>query len=165
MEKKGISPLIATVLIIGFVIALAVIILTWSQTFTERLTETTELSVEEGQECLQNVNIKIRSVCYNTEDFKIIVQIENQARAPLSNFIFRVFYTDKTVDMYDDEILGTLPLEGFDIDVFNSPYDDNDGERIPEKLEVLPKLTLESGKEITCSRKLDSEYIYSICAA
>jgi len=49
--------------------------------------------------------------------------------------------------------------------MYNSPYDDDDGEKIPEKLEVLPKTELESGKEITCNRKLATEYIYSICAA
>jgi flagellin-like protein len=36
MNKKGISPLIATVLIIGFTVALAAIIMTWGTTFSDK---------------------------------------------------------------------------------------------------------------------------------
>ena len=41
MNKKGISPLIATVLIIGFTVALAAIIITWGGQFIDTVTEST----------------------------------------------------------------------------------------------------------------------------
>ena len=37
MDKRGISPLIATVLIIGFTVALAAVIITWGGRFILRL--------------------------------------------------------------------------------------------------------------------------------
>ena len=37
MNKKGISPLIATVLILGFTVALAAIIMTWGTDFTKKI--------------------------------------------------------------------------------------------------------------------------------
>ena len=41
MDKKGISPLIATILIIGFTIALAAVIISWEQTFTRQIQQET----------------------------------------------------------------------------------------------------------------------------
>ena len=55
MNKKGISPLIATVLIIGFTIVLAVLVITWiSGTVTDQ-TESTDCMVEVESACLNSV--------------------------------------------------------------------------------------------------------------
>lgn len=61
MKKKGISPLIATVLIIGFTVALAAIVLTWGGGFTKKITETSQLTAEQKMACT-DVNIEVR-VC------------------------------------------------------------------------------------------------------
>jgi len=42
MNKKGISPLVATVLIIGFTVALAAVIMVWGQDFITGMVERTE---------------------------------------------------------------------------------------------------------------------------
>jgi flagellin-like protein len=55
MDRRGISPLIATVLIIGFTIVLAVLVITWiSGTVTEQ-TESTDCMVEVESVCLNAV--------------------------------------------------------------------------------------------------------------
>ena len=51
MEKKGISPLIATILLIGFTIVLAVIVLQWGTTFFEDTTDKTGCDVDLNMEC------------------------------------------------------------------------------------------------------------------
>ena len=58
--KRGISPLIATVLIIGFTIVLAAVVIRWGGDF---LTGTTEESLEEGNFAQRTVktNVEINS--------------------------------------------------------------------------------------------------------
>ncbi|MDD4877921.1 MAG: CARDB domain-containing protein [Candidatus Nanoarchaeia archaeon] len=63
MFRKGISPLIATVLIIGFTVALAAIIMTWGTTFSKGMQKTTEATTEEQLACAQDVNIDLSSAC------------------------------------------------------------------------------------------------------
>ena len=52
MNKKGISPLIATVLIIGFTIVLAVLVITWISGTVNEQTESTDCMVEVENVCL-----------------------------------------------------------------------------------------------------------------
>jgi flagellin-like protein len=55
MDRRGISPLIATVLIIGFTIVLAVLVITWiSGTVTEQ-TDSTDCMVEVENTCLSAI--------------------------------------------------------------------------------------------------------------
>jgi len=55
MNKKGISPLIATVLIIGFTIVLAVLVITWISGTVNDQTESTDCMVGLQNQCLQSV--------------------------------------------------------------------------------------------------------------
>lgn len=168
MDKRGISQLIVVVLIIGFAIALAAVILTWSQTFTYKLTEETQGSSSEAQTCLQNVDIGIMSVCYNSTANYTQVQVENIMEDDLSGLVFRVIYTDRTADVAqldststDSEIiLGSVPLEGFGLDLYRINHN---GLKTPSEIQVLPKITLRSGKQITCEKRLSEEIIYSEC--
>ncbi len=51
-DKKGISPLIATVLIIGFTIVLAAVVMQWGGSFVRGLTEEQATKTEVATECL-----------------------------------------------------------------------------------------------------------------
>lgn len=55
-NKKGISPLIATVLIVGFTIVLAVLVITWISGTVSKQTEDTDCQVEVNNKCLEIVN-------------------------------------------------------------------------------------------------------------
>ena len=55
MNKRGISPLIATVLIIGFTIVLAVLVITWISGTVEDATDDTDCMVEAENKCLASV--------------------------------------------------------------------------------------------------------------
>ncbi len=57
--KKGISALIATVLIIGFTIAIAAIILTWGTGYFKGLQKDVGESSEEQTECLLDVGFDV----------------------------------------------------------------------------------------------------------
>lgn len=51
MNKRGISPLIATVLIIGFTVALAAIIITWGGRFVSDIQDDVDVSTQVGLAC------------------------------------------------------------------------------------------------------------------
>lgn len=55
MDKRGISPLIATVLIIGFTIVLAVLVITWISGTVNEQTEDTDCMVEAENVCLDAI--------------------------------------------------------------------------------------------------------------
>jgi len=64
VKKRGISPLIATVLIIGFTVALAAIIMTWGQSFIKKTQETTTETTNIALICAQEVKPDIKEACY-----------------------------------------------------------------------------------------------------
>lgn len=67
MKKKGISPLIATVLILGFTVALAAIIMTWGTSFTKGIQKGTEEEATAQIKCSTDVDIKITCDCSATQ--------------------------------------------------------------------------------------------------
>jgi flagellin-like protein len=56
-NKKGISPLIATVLIIGFTIVLAVLVITWISGTVEDTTTETDCMADAQKICLDSIGV------------------------------------------------------------------------------------------------------------
>lgn len=105
MKKRGISPLIATILLIGFAIAIAAVVFTWGRGY---ITETAEKegSLSQAQlECNQ-VEIEI------TEEGKVM----NTGGVEIKGFLVR----DKDGAAIDDKKysygLGVSEISEFDLD-------------------------------------------------
>ena len=81
MEKKGISPLIATVLLIGFTIVLAAVVMRWGSEFVRETTEETA--------CLSDLSI----VCTNLR-----VEITNAFSNSTGIYITISSASDQTID-------------------------------------------------------------------
>lgn len=94
MMKKGISPLIATVLIIGFTVALAAIIMTWGTTFSKGIQKSTEATTNEQMACAQDVQISLASACVNGNDIQMT--IKNDGSKDIKSMAAR-FYTGASV--------------------------------------------------------------------
>lgn len=79
MNKKAISPLIASVLLIGFTVALAVVVMTWGGGFIKKTTEKTSSEADVALACA-NLNLQITGAncesgtvtVSNTKNYKII---------------------------------------------------------------------------------------------
>lgn len=153
-SKKGISPLIATVLVIGFTVALAAIILTWGQTFTRGIQESTEMSTEIQLICAQDVNFAVNSVCtFEDEDVtKAKITIDNKGNIAINRFMARLYEDANTVD--------TAEISNED----GSPVVGAFGLRQPEvevtlgelwKVELVPIIMVDE-KEVTCSTTISS---------
>jgi len=61
--KKGISPLIATILLIGFTVVIAAIVLTWGQGWFGSLTQSTSESAGLQLACVNQGGLTISEVC------------------------------------------------------------------------------------------------------
>ncbi|MEK6861344.1 MAG: archaellin/type IV pilin N-terminal domain-containing protein [Nanoarchaeota archaeon] len=118
-NKRGISPLIATVLIIGFTIALAALIITWGVSFVTQQTVETGEEAQKTLDLVKNSGIKIRKVTFDDNDDgtnngpdMFDVQIENTGTITLDGFLIRAYDTNGDVYTNDYEILNGLGAFG-----------------------------------------------------
>ncbi len=84
--KKGISPLIATVLLIGFTVALAAVLMTWGLDYVKKSTEQVGGKTEEYLKC-SDLAFEITNVdCQNNE-----VIVQNNANIDIAGMTLRVY--------------------------------------------------------------------------
>ena len=95
-NKKGIGPIIAWILLLGFSISLAVMIFNWTRTQTEDLTESTINYVEGKLEC-QEVSINVVTNVECTE-----ITINNRGKLNIEQFAIRVFREDEKTLISED---------------------------------------------------------------
>ena len=122
MNTKGISPLIATVLIIGFTVALAAIIITWGGRFIQETTEDVDLQTKIGLSCAK-LDFKINSVdCQGSGAFDEVttrVILVNDADVQIDEMLLRITGVN---DVGDEQILvDELTLGGI------APFDAEEG--------------------------------------
>jgi flagellin-like protein len=92
MQSKGISPLIAAVLLIAFTIAIGVIVSTWSTTFTRDQVAGIETKSKTAVKCSESrFYFSNDSIVANGTRFT--VRISNEGNVNLTNFL--VYVTDK----------------------------------------------------------------------
>ena len=154
MDKKGISPLIATVLIIGFTVALAAVIMTWGQSFSKGIQEQTEETSTQQITCAQDVMFDIKSVCETTTNGIYKITIANNGNKKIDGF--KVRYYESTDDVIPKDVpFGVGTLAGIDAFGIESDATVASGQSDVKKIEVMPIITIE-GKQITCSSNIDS---------
>lgn len=98
--KKGISPLIATVLILGFTVALAAVIMVWGQRFVTNMQKTTEQTADTQLICANEVDLKIKDVCISGNDYKIV--LENNGIRKVESVALRYFKSSSDVTSVTD---------------------------------------------------------------
>ncbi len=85
-NKKGISPLIATVLLIGFAVALAAVVMTWGGGFIRKTTEETGTTAEKTMMCAR---LDLRIEGYSCKGNKITLSNNNDIK--VEKVVFRFF--------------------------------------------------------------------------
>lgn len=114
--RKGISPLIATVLIIGFTVALAAIIMTWGTTFSKGMQKSTEATTEEQLSCAQDVVIDLSGACYVAGKAAVKLTIKNDGSKDIVKMSARFYKDANTVASDTTTLVGVAPA------VFLSAY-------------------------------------------
>ncbi len=96
MNKKAVSPLIATVLLIAFTVALGAIVMNWGESFV-RKTQDTASSASEGKiECTMEVDFEVVNAVYEETDgspgeANVSLLIRNAGDKEIAQFVAQVF--------------------------------------------------------------------------
>lgn len=131
--KKGISPLIGTVLLIGFTIGLAILIFSWGGKFTAELTEETGEKASSQISCIYDVKVELTDGTFDSGTGVVTFFVDNRAEKDILSYTIGLIKDDGTrlVKLQTDDITG-FGKEKITIDVSA----DLDGETIT-KVEIL----------------------------
>lgn len=146
-KKKGISPLIATVLILGFTVALAAIIMVWGQRFTVGMQKQTEETANTQMVCATDVDFKIKDVCVSTSPAGYKVVIENNGKKKIDNLVVRFYQASDKMQANPTMFASGIGEFAIASDTFNPTQLTANSVKY---LEAIPVITI-SGKQITCS--------------
>lgn len=134
MSRKGISPLIAAILLIAFTITVATFLASWSTTFAKEQTEEFSRAGEEIASNCQQANLQVETAVYDSSDESITAVVWNMGRVELSNFEFLVYYSDVNISTLtpsnSNRTLSTGDFYTFTVDNVTS---------VPEKIQVRSK--------------------------
>ena len=100
-KKKGISPLIATVLIIGFTVALAAVIMVWGQGFIKGMQEKTEAGADVQLVCAQDVSMSVSNVCEDGVTGNLKVTVKNDGSKALKKVTLRMYESTSSIGSVD----------------------------------------------------------------
>lgn len=146
--KKGISPLIATVIIIGMVIAIGAIIILFGKDFVEKTTQKVDVESDEKTICMQDVIFEIKSACYMQNDSQSIkVVIFNNGKKDI-NKIYARFYKSEN-EILEDNLKQTLKSSGSDSIEFYIGSPDI------KQIDIFPMIR-HNFKSITCANNIAS---------
>ncbi len=127
-KKRGISPLIASVLLIGFTIVLAALVFRWGgQLFTKTTSDTG--CVSEGSiRCAQSVKVSLSPasgiVVLNTATDTVTMSVLSELDQSIDHFKVRLTKcSGETIVANDDDVdLSTDPLQGFGSTIITATF-------------------------------------------
>ncbi len=141
MKKRGISPLIATVLIIGFTIVLAAVVIQWGGSIVEKLKQDSDLKLQKQMIASElKFDVKEADVFGN----KTRVVIDNSGSRKIDGFKIRIFGNkgSKIIDT-------NLGLNSFEAKSFDVGFDKDKVGNV-EKIETFPIINID-GDNVTFS--------------
>jgi len=154
VDKKGISPLIATVLLIGFVVAIMVLVFLWGKNYIEELAQKRGLLAEKEQQCTQ-VKLEVLRACWSGRTVSELV-IRNNANLPIHKFVFTAVGSEgQPVERTGaDGKLGALETKTYAI---------NEGELAVEDIQgvnIIPHLRVAIGRYVPCTKQKITAKLY-----
>ncbi len=147
MEKRGISPLIATVLLIGFTITIAAILMIWGGNLIKERAEKISARTEAQTSCTAKVEIDINSAKCDTTEEIIKISVENKGSDSIDAFRVRIDY-----ESGDPETTTIFNSPKFQPASQTSLKPEYDSSKTPKSVIVFPVLNKQS-LSYTCSEK------------
>lgn len=168
MSKKGVSPVVATVLLIVIVIVLAAIIFIWARGF---LTESATKGDRVVESSCEDINFEVQiaptaSQCTGSNDWAI--DINNIGNIPI--YGIKVLKYDESTGSIDNIALADQTFEGGTVTVGRSSYVCIDGNapgnvlNNGDKFRIIPKLLAEKENRkiaYTCPEKDGQTVVYT----
>lgn len=102
INKKGVSPIIATVLLIAFAVALGAVVMNWGKGFVENTAKTTEEKTNLELACQQELQLSVKKIsnipkiCYDSGNKYVEVMLENSGTVNITGMQYALF--DSTGD-------------------------------------------------------------------
>lgn len=153
-NKRGVSPLIATVLLISFAVALGSVVLTWG----------TNLDISKSKDICSEVSIKIRDmenieVCYSGsgKDAYINFVIDNDGNADIEGLGIWIV-GEKGIQLSDLDNLQIKKKQILDYKEKAATYDFNTYGNI-KQVQFIPKVKSENGVDICPRNSVKAEKI------
>ena len=149
-SQKGISPLIATVLIIGFTVALAAVIMMWGTKFTRDVQKSTEKSAESNVVCAQDVILEINGACRQPDTTSVYnISISNNGRVDVSGLNIKLYKSNTEID----SAASSIGITKFDTETIS--VEASGGQQNIKMVEVIPTIAL-GGDSVTCASNVVS---------
>jgi len=151
-NKRGISPLIATVLLIGFAVALAAVVMTWGLDFIQSTADTTEQQTENTLTCATELSFTITNVDLTSGE----VTVDNRGQVDISSVTFRVY---TATGVTTNETIETIAK--FEVKTLTPTIEENSlVDSTVTKVEAIATVPGSNGQgDITCSQNLQKYLI------
>jgi flagellin-like protein len=127
--KKAVSPLIATVLLIAFAVALGAIVMNWGESFVRETQETAEEASEGRLECTMMVDFEVINAEYQERDgddnATLSVLMRNAGDREIEEFVAQIFTnsTKGARGVYNTSVLQSLDVRELVFDLSEDIYD------------------------------------------
>jgi flagellin-like protein len=151
INKKGISPLIATVLLIAFVILIAVLVWFWWDKIIHEQTQKIGAQTTGEISCAQDISFAASNPYCNSGTKSAGVTIENTNTGNIYKFLVRAKESDEVKEVIESPLSLQASAAGELGISYNSTLYSGAG---PNSLEIIPQI-LSQGATITCNEKAE----------
>tara|TARA_Y100000310_G_scaffold327446_1_gene393839 strand:- start:19544 stop:20065 length:522 start_codon:yes stop_codon:yes gene_type:complete len=169
MDRKGISPLIATVLLIGFTIVLAAVVIRWGGDFITETTDTTSCESDLAQACATQVQFSIGSPSLDEATDEITLTLTNDADYAIDSFTWVLNLDGSTVNSADI----VEGLEAFETKTLETTFVDPDSDEgadydlvldVEYDVDVIPLISVEDAVDCdgACGDNRDSTSVIKL---
>ncbi len=148
--KRGISPLLATVLLIGFTVALVGLLILWGRSYVEERAEKEGALAEAKTECL-NIKFSVVDTDASAYPSAITVTLKNEGNKKIDGFIFRIEGDAGGPAFEHTKSIAGLSTETYSI--ATGQKSSEIGDITDGKINLLPRLKVASGVYVPCSDK------------
>ena len=147
-NKRGLSPLIATVLLVGFSVAIVALVIVWGTNYVKEVQEK-EGGIAEGKlNCATDVEINILNV-EKIADGQLDISVAN-VKNTVDGFVFRVNGNKGT-----DIVAVNTKIESAGTQTIQLNYDASaTGDITSGSIEAIPRIRIGKGAYEACSNQL-----------
>lgn len=142
-NKKAVSPQLATVLLIAFVIAIVILIILWGKHYIEERAAKQGKLAEKQLEC---ESVQITIVKATRTAGVLTIGIKNMRDIDIEKFTFRIIGENTEV------VENRIKLRGLEIKEYNVGFTE-DIVREVDKVDIIPWLKVATGYYVPCSTK------------
>ena len=161
--KKGISPLIATVLLIAFAVALGAVVMNWGRSYVEDTAANAERTSQTKVDCSLGVDIEIKEIsddpkiCLDTDEEEVVVYLVNRGSKVLEGIKTTIIGTEEIIEFDNNVTIGKSAVKKFTF-----AYDSDDSGSI-EQIIFTPRIDVKGSQlsELCTDAELTSEEILS----